>query len=59
MKPYQKYFSMPSILSKEHMIDKTIVSLCEQLEARFVGNNEKGKTAPLADWIDYCEQTCA
>ena len=44
---------MPLILSKEHLFDKTVLSLCQQLETRFVRKDDKGKTAPLADWIDY------
>ncbi|SPO06362.1 related to pisatin demethylase / cytochrome P450 monooxygenase [Cephalotrichum gorgonifer] len=54
LKPYQKYFSMSTVLKKEDLADKVVLSLCEQLEVRFVDNHNKGKTAPLADWIEYC-----
>ncbi|KAK7421448.1 hypothetical protein QQX98_002146 [Neonectria punicea] len=54
MKPYQKYFSISTILEKEPLADKMIVSLCQQLENRFVDGQNAGKTAPLADWIEYC-----
>ncbi|KAM0543294.1 hypothetical protein ACHAPJ_012378 [Fusarium lateritium] len=53
MKPYQKFFSMNTILEKEHLADKMVLLLCEQLENRFVKGNNKGKTADLADWIEY------
>ncbi|CAM1511888.1 Fc.00g094010.m01.CDS01 [Cosmosporella sp. VM-42] len=54
MKPYQKYFSMNTILEKEHLVDKMVLSLCQQLENRFVDGRNAGKTADLADWIEYC-----
>lgn len=54
MKPYQKYLSMNTILEKEHLADKMVISLCQQLENRFVDGQNAGKTADLADWIEYC-----
>ncbi|KAH6986398.1 cytochrome P450 [Ilyonectria sp. MPI-CAGE-AT-0026] len=54
MKPYQKYFAMNTILEKEPLADKMVISLCQQLENRFVYGHNAGKTAPLADWIEYC-----
>ncbi|KPM36174.1 hypothetical protein AK830_g10395 [Neonectria ditissima] len=53
MKPYQKYFSISTILKKEPLADKMILSLCQQLENRFVDGQNAGKTAPMADWIEY------
>lgn len=55
MKPYQKYFNIGTILGKEHLLDNMIRSLCEQLETRFVDGRNAGKTAELADWIEYSE----
>lgn len=37
----------------EHLCSQTLVSLCQQLEARFIGGNNAGKTCDLADWIEY------
>jgi hypothetical protein len=54
MKPYQRYFSINTILEKEPSADKMVVALCEQLENRFMNGKNTGKTAPLADWIEYC-----
>ncbi|KAF4982904.1 hypothetical protein FDECE_17421 [Fusarium decemcellulare] len=54
MKPYQKHFSMNAILEKEHLVDKMVLLLCQQLENRYVEGQNKGKTADLADWIEYC-----
>lgn len=55
MKPYQKYFAINAMLEKEPLADKMVISLCQQLENRFVDGQNAGKTAPLADWIEYCE----
>lgn len=52
LKPYQKYFTTPNILKKEHLVNETVLSFCKQLETRFVN---KVETAPLADWIEYCK----
>ena len=53
MKPYQKYFKMDVILSKEHLLDDMVKTLCQQLEHRFINGNNVGNTADLAEWIEY------
>jgi hypothetical protein len=53
LKPYQKYFTMNTILEKEHLADNIVLSLCGQLENRFVNGQNAGKTADIADWIEY------
>jgi hypothetical protein len=53
MKPYQKYFSINTILGKEHLIDHMVECLCRELEKRFVDGDNAGKIADLADWIEY------
>lgn len=53
IRPYQKYFSLPAILGKEHLLDRMVDFLCEQLEERFVEGKNAGKVADLADWIEY------
>lgn len=40
-------------MQKEHLADKVVMSLCEQLENRFVLGGNANKTADLADWIEY------
>lgn len=55
MRPIQQLYSVASILSMEHLIDRTIESLCEQLEARFVDGRDAGKTCDIAEWIGYCK----
>lgn len=55
MKPYQKYFAISTILEKGPLANKMAISLCQQLENRFVDGQNADKTAPLADWIEYCE----
>ncbi|KAI0004697.1 cytochrome P450 [Xylariaceae sp. FL0662B] len=53
MKPIQKFYTMQSILTMQNSVDKTIVSLCEQLENRFMDGKNTGKTCDIADWIGY------
>lgn len=54
MRPIQKLFSMNSMLAMEGLVDKTIRSLCEQLENRFVDGKNANKACDLADWIEFC-----
>lgn len=44
---------MDIILSKEHLLDDMVKTLCQQLERRFVDGGNSGKTADLAEWIEY------
>ncbi|KAI0595398.1 cytochrome P450 [Biscogniauxia sp. FL1348] len=53
MRPIQKLYTMTSILTMESLIDRTIDSLCEQLETRFMTGKNAGKTCDIADWIGY------
>ncbi|KAI5927227.1 cytochrome P450 [Camillea tinctor] len=53
MRPIQKLYTMTSILTMESLIDRTIVSLCEQLENRFMSGKNAGKTCDIADWIGF------
>ncbi|KAG9259119.1 cytochrome P450 [Emericellopsis atlantica] len=53
LKPYQKFFSMSTILGKEHLADNMARVFCEQLETRFVDGDNGNKTCDLADWIEY------
>jgi hypothetical protein len=53
MKPYQKHFGMNNIMAKGHLMDDVLVSLCQQLENRFMDGNNKGKPADLAAWIEF------
>ncbi|KAL1867101.1 hypothetical protein Daus18300_006500 [Diaporthe australafricana] len=53
MRPIQKLYSMNNMLSMEGLIDKTIRSLCEQIENRFVDGKNAGKTCDIADWITF------
>lgn len=55
MKPIQKLYSMNSMLSMEGLVDKTIRSLCEQIENRFVDGKNAHKTCDIADWIEFCK----
>lgn len=50
LKPYQKYFSMNTILGKEHLADNIVRSFCQQLETRFVSRDH---AFDLADWIEF------
>lgn len=45
---------MNSMLSMEGLVDKTIRSLCEQIENRFVDGKNTHKTCDIADWIEFC-----
>lgn len=54
MKPIQKLYSMNSMLSMEGLVDKTIRSLCEQIENRFVDGKNAHKTCDISDWIEFC-----
>lgn len=45
---------MNSMLSMEGLVDKTINSLCEQIENRFVDGKNVQKTCDIADWIEFC-----
>lgn len=54
MRPIQKLYSMNNMISMEGLIDKTIRSLCEQIENRFVEGKNAGKTCDIADWVAFC-----
>ncbi|KAK7708535.1 hypothetical protein SLS64_006637 [Diaporthe eres] len=53
LKPIQKLYSMNSMLSMEGLVDKTINSLCEQIENRFVDGRNVQRTCDIADWIEF------
>ncbi|KAI1500358.1 cytochrome P450 [Biscogniauxia marginata] len=53
MRPIQRLYTMTSILTMESLVDRTIISLCEQLENRFISGKNAGKTCDIADWIGY------
>ncbi|KAG8159003.1 hypothetical protein KVR01_011446 [Diaporthe batatas] len=53
MRPIQKLYSMNSMLAMEGLVDKTIRSLCEQLENRFMDGRNANKACDLADWIEF------
>ncbi|KAK2602592.1 hypothetical protein N8I77_009110 [Diaporthe amygdali] len=53
MRPIQKLYSMNSMLSMEGLVDKTIRSLCEQIENRFIDGKNAGKTCDIADWVSF------
>lgn len=53
--PIQKFYSLRAVLAYEELIDRTIILLCEQLEARFIDGANNGKSCDIADWISYCE----
>lgn len=53
IKPYQKYFNLQAILGKQHLLDHMVEYLCTELDKRFVEGENAGKTADLADWIEY------
>lgn len=46
---------MTSILRMEQLINQPIVSLCEQLENRFIDEPPETKTCDIGDWVLYCE----
>lgn len=50
---------MNSMLSMEGLVDKTIRSLCEQIENRFVEGKNAQKTCDIADWIEFCNCNCS
>lgn len=54
MKPIQKLYSMNSMLSMEGLVDKTIRSLCGQIENRFIDGKNAHMTCDIADWIEFC-----
>jgi hypothetical protein len=54
MKPFAKFFSPNEVLAKEGLSDRTVALLCEQLEARFMDNENVGKVVDLAQWIEFC-----
>lgn len=58
MRPIQKLYTMNNILGMEHLIDQTVIKLCEQLESRFMVGQNTGKICDIADWIGYCELSC-
>lgn len=45
---------MSSMLAMEGLVDKTIRSLCEQVENRFVDGKNAQRTCDIADWIEFC-----
>ncbi|KAH8664387.1 cytochrome P450 [Xylariales sp. PMI_506] len=53
MRPYRKYFSTAMILGMEHLADKMVTLMCQQLEHRFMDESNAGKTCDLAMWIEY------
>ena len=53
--PIQKFYSIQGVLHYEKLIDKAMILLCEQLEARFIDGANAGKTCDMADWISFCE----
>lgn len=53
--PIQKFYSIQGVLAYENLIDRAMILLCEQLEARFVDGANADKTCDIADWISYCE----
>lgn len=53
LRPIQKLFGPQQILSIEHLCSKTIVSLCQQLESRFVDSGTIEQSCDLAEWIEY------
>ena len=53
--PIQNFYSIQGVLAYENLIDRAMLLLCEQLEARFVNGANAGKTCDIADWISYCE----
>jgi hypothetical protein len=55
MKPFAKYFSPNEVLAKEGLSDRTVALLCEQLESRFMEDENAGKVVDLAQWIEFCK----
>lgn len=53
--PIQKFYSIQGVRAYENPIDRAMLLLCEQLDARFVEGSNAGKTCDIADWISYCE----
>ncbi|KAI1856459.1 hypothetical protein JX265_011706 [Neoarthrinium moseri] len=53
MRPIHNLFSLRGILSFEHLSDKTLLNLCQQLESRFVDGDNAGRTCDIADWIEF------
>ncbi|KAK9420554.1 hypothetical protein SUNI508_06294 [Seiridium unicorne] len=53
MRPIHKLFSPQHIESMEPMCNKALVSLCNQLEARFIKSLDGELMFDLADWMEY------
>ncbi|KAF2815188.1 cytochrome P450 [Mytilinidion resinicola] len=51
IKPIHKFYVMNSILKIEHFVDRTLESLCEHIEERFIERLNTGKLFDIADWI--------
>ncbi|KAI4600550.1 hypothetical protein KJ359_000908 [Pestalotiopsis sp. 9143b] len=51
--PIAKLYTLPSVLRMEHLADKSLATLCHNLDERFVQGGHAGTPFDLADWIDY------
>ena len=51
-RPIVKYYSLPSCLTLEPLMDSVIGDFCDQLETRFMGGGQT--PCDLGEWIGFC-----
>ena len=52
IRPIWQFHSNKNILGMETLIDRAIMTLCQQLEERFIDSNSRA--CNISDWIGYC-----
>ncbi|KLU82892.1 hypothetical protein MAPG_01960 [Magnaporthiopsis poae ATCC 64411] len=57
LRPFQRLYSTTAVLGFEDGMDRALLGLCEQLEARFVGAAAAAGSArafEVGEWVTYC-----
>ncbi|KAL8391642.1 hypothetical protein RB595_010311 [Gaeumannomyces hyphopodioides] len=54
LRPVQRLYSTTALLGFEDGMDRALLGLCEQLEARFVEAAGEGMTFDVGEWVTYC-----
>ena len=52
IRPIRQFHAIENILGMEALIDRAIMTLCQQLEERFIDSNNRAYN--ISDWIGYC-----
>ena len=52
IRPIWQFHSNKNILGMETLIDRAIMTLCQQSEERFIDSNSRA--CNISDWIGYC-----